>query len=264
MAEKEILHLNFIKSGNGYPVVILHGLFGMLDNWKTIARSLEENFSVYLIDQRNHGKSPHTDAHSYKLMAEDLYTFFIQHKITSAHIIGHSMGGKTAMQFALDHPEKVNKLIVVDMGIKRYQGGHDEIFDALKSVDLTKIKARKDAEQQLSEKVDDPGVQQFLLKNLSGIPGGNYHWKFNLDALFANYETEILTGIGEGRNYAGEVLFVRGELSKYIRDEDWESIQSVFPKAKLLTVKDSGHWVHAEKPKELLEIIITFLFMMEQ
>lgn len=252
------MELNYIKSGSGYPVIILHGLFGMSDNWKTIARSLENFFTVYLVDQRNHGKSPHLPEHSYQLMADDLYAFFEQQQISSANIIGHSMGGKTAMQFVLQHPEKVNKLIVVDMGIKRYPAGHDNIFDALRSIDLSVIHSRKDAEQIMAEKLADTTIQQFLLKNLTRETHGNYRWKFNLEALAANYENEILAPIKTTNTYTGEVLFVRGGRSNYILSEDWDSIQDVFPNAILNTVKDSGHWVHAEKPNELLNIIFSF------
>jgi len=252
------MELNYVKSGAGYPVIILHGLFGMLDNWKSITRSLEEKFTVYLIDQRNHGKSPHLPEHSYQLMADDLNHFFIQQQIASAHIIGHSMGGKTAMQFALQHPQKVDKLVVVDMGIKRYNGGHDSIFDALRALDLASIHSRKDAEKEMAEKVLDITVQQFLLKNLTRETNGNYKWKFNLEALSANYDNEILAPIKISEKYSGEVLFVRGGKSNYILNEDWDSIQNVFPNAVLNTVKNTGHWVHSQKPEELLKILFTF------
>ena len=253
------MELNYIKSGSGYPIIILHGLFGMLDNWKTIARSLEEKFTVYLIDQRNHGKSPHTPEHSYQLMADDLSVFFTHHQISKAHIIGHSMGGKTAMQFALQHPEKVNKLIIVDMGIKRYPGGHDSIFDALQSIDLKTIHSRKDAEILMADKLSDITVQQFLLKNLSRNVNGSYRWKFNLEALSANYDDEILAPVKVLNTFTGDVLFVRGENSKYIVNEDWDDIQKVFPNAILKIVEDSGHWVHAEQPEAFLHIVLTFI-----
>ncbi|MBC8047997.1 MAG: alpha/beta fold hydrolase, partial [Fimbriimonadaceae bacterium] len=161
------MQLNFVKSGSGEALIILHGLFGMLDNWKSVSKELENYFTVYLIDQRNHGKSPHTPEHSYKLMSADLFEFFTHQNISSAKIIGHSMGGKTAMQFALDHPSLIQKLIIVDMGIKRYSGGHDNIFDALFSVDLSKIHYRSDAEKILLDKIPDFSTRQFVLKNIT-------------------------------------------------------------------------------------------------
>ncbi len=252
------MKLHFIKSGSGHPLIILHGLFGMLDNWKSIARQLENNFTVYLIDQRNHGKSPHVPEHSYILMAQDLNDFFIQHNISSANIIGHSMGGKTAMQFALNFPDKVDKLMVVDMGIKRYPGGHDAIFEALQSLKLSEIHSRKDAEVALSTLLSDIGVQQFLLKNLTRTSEGVYHWKFNLEALFANYNNEILGPVKATQSYSGAVEFVRGENSKYIINSDWDAIQNVFPNATLITVANAGHWVHADNPVELLKSINSF------
>ncbi len=252
------MELNYIKSGSGFPVIILHGLFGMLDNWKSISKNLETKFTVYLVDQRNHGKSPHAPEHSYQLMADDLNEFFGQQQISSAHIIGHSMGGKTAMQFALQHPEKVNKLVVVDMGIKQYPGGHDAIFDALLSFDLCAIHSRKEAEIEMTKKISDIAVQQFLLKNLSREINGNYRWKFNLEALSANYENEIIAAVKPSNIYRGEVLFIRGERSNYILNDDWDDIQKIFPNSVLNTINDSGHWVHAEKPEDLIKVIFTF------
>mgnify|MGYP000078267359 CR=1 FL=1 len=250
--------LNFKSIGQGKPLIILHGLFGMLDNWQTIARALENEFTLYLVDQRNHGKSPHTDQHSYKLMANDLLEFMTQQGIPQSNILGHSMGGKTAMQFALDYPEMVNKLIVVDMGVKQYEGGHDTIFDALKSVDLNSITNRHEADVQLSKYINSIGVKQFLLKNLTREPDGSYHWKFNLKALSDNYQN-ILASIDGDFSFEGETLFIRGSLSDYIPDADWEAITKLFPMAKLETISNAGHWVHADQPEALLSAIRQFL-----
>ncbi len=250
--------LNFKSIGQGKPLIILHGLFGMLDNWQTIARALENEFTLYLVDQRNHGKSPHTDQHSYKLMANDLLEFMTQQGIPQSNILGHSMGGKTAMQFALDYPEMVNKLIVVDMGVKQYEGGHDTIFDALKSVELNSITNRHEADVQLSKYINSIGVKQFLLKNLTREPDGSYHWKFNLKALSDNYQN-ILASIDGDFSFEGETLFIRGSLSDYIPDEDWKTITKLFPQAKLETIVNAGHWVHADQPEALLSAIRQFL-----
>ncbi len=253
------MKLNYKLYGSGPPLIILHGLFGMLDNWKSIGKNLEDSFTVYLIDQRNHGKSPHTSEHSYKLMSDDLKAFFELHQISKAHIIGHSMGGKTAMQFALDQPEKVNSLIVIDMGIKTYPAGHDIIFDALKSIDIKEINNRKEAQDLLAEKISDFGVLQFLLKNLTRNLDGSYQWKFNLDSLSTNYDSEILVSILSIKSFKGKTLFIRGENSNYILNEDWDSIQEIFPNSKLLTIKNAGHWVNADQPDELIKEVKLFL-----
>mgnify|MGYP003434073377 FL=1 len=251
--------LNFKTLGQGKPLIILHGLFGMLDNWQSVAKVLEHDFTLYLVDQRNHGKSPHTAQHSYKLMAEDLRDFMLREGIPQSNILGHSMGGKTAMQFALDFPEMVEKLIIVDIGIKRYDSGHDHIFEALQSVQLNNITNRNDAELQLTQFIHQPGVKQFLLKNLTREPDGTYHWKFNLAALNDNYENNILSAINSDIPFEGETLFIRGENSDYITFEDWPQILQLFPNANLSTVNDAGHWVHADNPQSLIKIIQEFL-----
>lgn len=252
------MQLNFKSTGQGEPLIILHGLFGMLDNWQSVARALENHFTLYLVDQRNHGKSPHLDEHSYKLMASDLREFMLQQGIPQSNLLGHSMGGKTAMQFALDYPEMVTKLIVVDMGIKQYEGGHDTIFEALKSVELNVITNRQEADVQLSKYIQSIGVKQFLLKNLTREPDGSYHWKFNLKALSENYDN-ILSSINSEIPFEGETLFIRGSLSDYIPDADWEAITKLFPMAKLETIQNAGHWVHAEQPEALISAIRQFL-----
>ncbi len=253
------MQLNFKALGQGPPLIILHGLFGMLDNWQTIAKVLEANYSLYLIDQRNHGKSPHTAEHSYKLMAADLKDFMLQQGIPKSSILGHSMGGKTAMQFAFDYPEAIDKLIVVDMGIKPYKGGHDTIFDALQSVKVDLIHSRNEAEQQLSGFIHNQGIKQFLLKNLTRNADGKYSWKFNLEALFNNYDENILCGVTSDYPFDGDTLFVRGEQSDYILDADWPQIQNLFPLATLTTIADAGHWVHGDNPIELIKCIKSFL-----
>ena len=253
------MQLNYIKSGTGPNLIILHGLFGMLDNWKTLGKQLEKYFTVYLVDQRNHGKSPHTPEHSYQLMADDLKEFMLQQNISTTYLLGHSMGGKTAMQFALNYPEMVEKLIVVDMGIKRYESGHDHVFDAIHAVDLTKVHSRNDAEKMLFEFIDAEGTRQFILKNLTRNTNGTYQWKFNPEALTNNFETEILAPVKTGRVFDKPTLFIRGERSQYILNEDWEEIQLLFPNSNLHTIENAGHWVHADQPEKLLVAVIDFL-----
>jgi len=252
------MNLNYKEYGQGDPIIILHGLFGTLDNWQTIARKLAKNYSVFLIDQRNHGRSSHTDAIDYPLMAADLHEFMLEMGMYQAHIIGHSMGGKTAMQFALEYPDMVDKLVIVDITPKAYVGGHQTIFEALFSLDLDKLKNRKEADAILSERIDEFGVRQFLLKNLTREKEGTYKWKMNLPVIHKHYE-DILAAIESDYPFEKSTLFIKGEKSNYITEEDIPLIQSLFPEAKLETVEDAGHWVHAEKPKELLEMVTNFL-----
>ncbi|MFK8006870.1 MAG: alpha/beta fold hydrolase [Saprospiraceae bacterium] len=252
------MKLNYKEFGQGDPVIILHGLFGTSDNWQTIAKKIAENYSVYIIDQRNHGRSPHDDEFNYKVMAEDLKNFMESHWIYSARIIGHSMGGKTAMQFATDYPDMVEKLVVVDIANESYEGGHEVIFNALLGLDLEKVESRKEADALLQTQIEDFGVRQFLLKNLTRSKDGKYIWKMNLPIIHQNYQA-ILSKIEGDEVFEGATLFVKGGLSKYVTEANFETTKHFFPNAKLETIENVGHWVHAEAPKELLEILEKFL-----
>jgi esterase len=269
-----MIQLNYKEFGQGNPVIILHGLFGTLDNWQTIAKQLGETHLVYILDLRNHGKSPHTGGvMNYHIMAEDVAMFMQQNWIHSATIIGHSMGGKVAMQMSMDYSDLVEKLVVVDIAPKKYKGGHEEIFDALLHLDLSKLTDRKVAEVYLMDKLkNDVGTVQFLLKNLSrhlntvdagnpvdsGKGVANFEWKMNLSVLHRDYHI-LMDNFEVTETFDKDTLFIRGGNSNYIRDADFETIKSIFPKAKLETVEGAGHWVHAEKPKELLEELLKFL-----
>lgn len=256
------LELNYKTFGQGDPVIILHGLFGTLDNWQTIARQLAETHTVFILDQRNHGRSPHADVHDYPTLAEDLRQFMEAHWMyDGAHIVGHSMGGKTAMQFALTHPDLVKKLVVVDIAPKAYQGGHFEIFEALQAMDLDNIADRKEAEAFLAERIHELDVRQFLMKNLSrktGEGATGFEFKMNLPVLWKHYP-DILAAV-TGEPFEGEALFIRGSRSKHVVLPDDEGlIKTLFPKAEIKTVEGAGHWVHAEKPEELLGLVSGFL-----
>lgn len=252
------MELNYKEFGQGDPVIILHGLFGTSDNWQTLAKKLAENYSVYIIDLRNHGRSPHDDEFNYKIMSEDLKDFMESHWIYSARIIGHSMGGKVAMQFALDHPDMIEKLVIVDIANESYKGGHEVIFNALLDLDLEKTKSRKEADAFLESQIKDFGVRQFLLKNLTRNKAGQYVWKMNLTVIHQNYQS-ILSKIDGEEAFEGATLFAKGGLSKYITESNFETTKHFFPNAKLEIIENVGHWVHAEAPKELLEILEKFL-----
>ncbi|MEN0004603.1 MAG: alpha/beta fold hydrolase [Bacteroidota bacterium] len=252
------MNLNFKELGQGPPLVVLHGLFGMLDNWQTLAKRFAQHHTVYLVDQRNHGRSPHASPMDYPTMAEDLHDFLVDKWIHHAHILGHSMGGKTAMEFALQYPDMVDQLIVVDIAPKAYQGGHQVIFDALLALDLSQVKSRSDASTFLESRIEEVGVRQFLLKNLSRAKEGGYRWKMNLPVIHEHYPS-ILATIEPDRTFEGETLFIRGGQSNYVQANDFPTISSFFPKAQVVTVEQAGHWVHAEAPEALLQHVSTFL-----
>jgi len=251
------MDLNYKEFGQGDPVVILHGLFGTLDNWQTMAKQLAKDYTVIIVDQRNHGRSPHADNMNYSLMAEDLKELLENNWIYKARIIGHSMGGKTAMQFALDYPDMVEQLAVIDIGPKVYKGNHEGIFEALNRVNLAAIEGRKEADAVLAETIEDYGVRQFLLKNLSRNKEGGYRWKMNLPVIQKHYE-DILANIEANEVYEGPALFVGGGKSDYISQEDLEEIKALFPDANMEIVEKSGHWIHAEAPKELYSLLTDF------
>ncbi len=265
------MELNYKSFGQGDPVIILHGLFGTLDNWQTIARQLAESYSVFILDQRNHGRSPHSDTHDYRAMAEDLRQFMESHWMyDGAHVIGHSMGGKTAMQFALTHPDLVKKLVVVDIAPKAYPGGHFEIFEALQAMDLDNIADRKEAEAFLAERIAEEDVRQFLMKNLTrknppsgGQGGGGFEFKMNLPVLWKHYP-DILAAVDGlppwGEPFEGPTLFIRGGRSKHVTlPEDEALIKKLFPNSEIKTVEGAGHWVHAERGGELLGMVRAFI-----
>ena len=250
--------LNFKSFGQGDPIIILHGLFGTLDNWQTIAKKLAEHYTVYIVDQRNHGRSPHFEEMDYELMASDIKAFMESQWIYSCHLIGHSMGGKTAMQFAADYPDILEKLIVVDIAPKVYEGGHQAIFDALFSLDLDQIQSRKEADQLLATQIEDFGIRQFLLKNLTRSKEGGYQWKMNLPIIYQSYSS-ILSTIEPSEPFEKETLFIRGGQSNYIQSSDELLIKAQFPMATIQTIESAGHWVHAEAPNALLDMVLSFL-----
>lgn len=252
------MELFYREFGQGNPVVILHGLFGFSDNWQTIAKGLADQHLVVTPDLRNHGRSPHVPGHSYPEMAGDLKTFMEARWIFSAALVGHSMGGKVAMQLALSHPDLVERLVVVDIAPGAAEDNHSYIFDALLGMDLSKMKTRQEAEAYLAERITDTGTRQFLLKNITREDDGSFTWKMNLPALWQHFD-DILAPVESNEPFDKPVLFVRGGNSGYIKDSDFPLIQSLFPQAEIVTVEGAGHWVHADKPAELLTILKKFL-----
>lgn len=244
--------------GQGKPLIILHGLFGSSDNWMSVAKELQEHYKIYLVDQRNHGQSPHSEEFSYQAMAEDLNEFIDDHKIENPSVMGHSMGGKTAMNFALNHTDKWDKLIVVDMAPRAYPVHHGTILEGLKSIDLAGLRSRGDADKQLAKYVSEAGIRQFLLKNLARKQDGGFEWKINLPVIDKNIEA-MGEGIEPRLAIEKDVLFIRGENSDYLQDKDNILIVQLFPNSEVKTVKNAGHWVHAEQPDVVIEMVTEFL-----
>lgn len=259
------MKLFYRKIGEGKPLIILHGLFGQSDNWNSIGKQLSElGYAVYLVDVRNHGQSPHSDSWNYQVMSDDVLELINDcglSKNGEVILLGHSMGGKVAMQFAIDHQKLLDKLIIVDIAPKYYQPHHQNIIKGLLSVDLNQLKTRKEADAILSEYIQDIGTKQFLLKNLyrnDDTSENEYSWRFNLEVISSQIET-IGESLSEGATSNTPTLFIKGSKSNYIHNDDLELIQKVFPKSILETIDDAGHWLHAEKPKAFLEAIIKFI-----
>jgi esterase len=252
----------FRKTGEGKPLIILHGVFGMSDNWMTIAKELAtHNFSVYTPDARNHGRSPHHDEFTFEAMAEDILELMNDEKISMASLIGHSMGGRTAMVFSSRYPERVDKLIVVDMSSRAYPSANQAVMAAMRTLDLKKISSRKEAEKKLQTALNgDATTTQFLLKSLYWKEGAEKElaWRFNLDAIEKNMSAAA-EPLNEKINFVGPTLFIRGAKSNYITSEDEPLIKQHFPEAIIKTVPDAGHWIHAENPKGFMDAVLPFL-----
>jgi pimeloyl-ACP methyl ester carboxylesterase len=249
--------LHYKEIGEGKPLVILHGLFGTSDNWQTHAKKLSEYYRVILVDQRNHGHSPWSEDFTYEHLADDLERLILHLGIDHFTLIGHSMGGKTAMYYSQKYPTRLEKMVIVDIGIKQYPMHHNEIIKGIKSIDLSTIASRSAAEQAMIPYVDSYGVRQFLLKNLYWIEKGKLAWRMNVDVLEREME-EILAPILPIEVWT-PTLFLRGAMSNYILDEDWDTIEEIFPDSTLETIENAGHWVHSEQPEEFIEKVLGFI-----
>lgn len=254
------LNYKILGEENQEPLFILHGLFGSSDNWHTLGKHFAETYKVYLVDQRNHGESPHSDIFNYEVMVEDFNELVTDLGYNKINLIGHSMGGKTAIGFAASHPEKLNKMVVVDISHKQYPLHHQQILAGLTSIDLNQIKSRSQADKQLSQYIDNLAIRQFLLKNLYWNKSNGdkkLAWHINLPVL--NREIgQIVTEIPFD-TIDVNTLFIRGALSNYILESDYDEIKRKFPNSQIVTIQDAGHWVHAEKRDEFFDLIMDFL-----
>lgn len=254
------MKLFFRQTGDTGPaIVILHGLFGSSDNWLTISKTIaERGYRVFALDQRNHGQSPRADEQDYQSMAADLREFLIDQQLENPILVGHSMGGKTVMQYAMLYPNTFEKLVVVDIAPKPYPIHHAELIRGLKAIDLVGIKGRTEADAVLQQYEPIMAVRQFLLKNLYRNEQGGFDWRLNLPVI----ERELrIVGqeLTNRRIVTDPTLFIRGSESPYILDEDIPAIKRIFPNAQIETIEGAGHWVQAEKPAEFVEVLMGFL-----
>ena len=252
-----ILHSNIFGEGN--PFVILHGFLGMGDNWKTLGRQFSElGFQMHLVDQRNHGRSFHSEDFDYDILAQDLKTYCDTHNLQDIILLGHSMGGKTAMNFATKYPEYVNRLIVADISPRYYPVHHDAILEGLSSLDFSILKKRGDADKALANYVADAGTRMFLLKNLYWVEKGRLGLRINLPVLKAHV-SEVGEALSNHSVFSKPTLFLRGDKSEYIGPKDEGIIHRHFTDAEIETISNAGHWLHTENPKDFYDAVVQFI-----
>lgn len=257
--ENNILHSKIYgKEKSGTPLLVFHGLFGMLDNWGTFGKDFGEFRPVHLLDLRNHGKSFHSDEMSHDDLAEDILNYINSHDLEKVILLGHSLGGKAVMQFAINYPQFLEKLIVVDIAPKSYPPHHQGIIKALQSVDFSIVKSRGDVEDVLSEYIPEKSVVYFLAKSLYWTENKNLAWRFNIKALAEKYSEFVSKAIKFGI-YEGETLFLSGEKSNYILPQDEFAIRQQFPNSKIVVIKNAGHWTQAENPADFHDAVFEFL-----
>ena len=252
------MQLNFKKTGQGKPLVILHGLFGSADNWLSIAKGLDKDYTLYLVDLRNHGDSGQAEEWDYQVMADDLTEFMEEQGLEKTHLLGHSMGGKTAMTLALNHPEKVDRLIVVDIAPRFYPVHHQSILDGLNAIDTDQLQSRKQADDILSQYVEEKGTRQFLLKSLGRDGQGKFVWKINLPIITEKIEN-VSQAIESENSFDHPTLFITGANSRYVQDKDKADIERYFPNSNIIKIKNAGHWIHAEQPEAVIKTVQAFL-----
>lgn len=245
--------------GNGKPMIIIHGFLGMSDNWKTLGTKFAASgYEVHLLDMRNHGRSFHSTDFNYEVMVQDVVTYCKKNNLQKIDLIGHSMGGKVAMKIATDFSFLINKLIVADMSPRAYAPHHQDVMEALNAVDFSNNPTREEVQKTIEKYIEESGVVQFLMKNVYRVTSQHLGFRFNLE-VFNNNEEAIGEALKENSVFKGEALFLKGALSNYIQESDIELIQKHFPNAKIETISNAGHWLHADNPTEFFEKSMVFL-----
>lgn len=253
------MKLNYTSQGSGQPIFLLHGMFGSLSNLRTVGRALTNDYNVIATDLRNHGESPHHIVMDYPTMADDVIELMDALNLPQAHFLGHSMGGKVAMQIALNHSHRVNKLVVADIAPVTYAANrHNSVLEGLQAVAAASPATRREADQLLSTYVKENSVRAFLLKNLIRKNNGKFGLRLFMDGIINNYY-DALTLAPTGKPFSGPTLFIKGADSAYIQDKHRDEVHRLFPNVQLKVIADTGHWLHAEKPDTFNHIVSTFL-----
>jgi esterase len=250
--------LYFRQAGEGEPLLLIHGLFGSLENLGALARPLAETFKVYSLDLPNHGRSPHVNSMNLKSMTDDLLAWLDEQKLQQVHLLGHSLGGKVAMELALRHPQRVKSLIVLDIAPVDYPPHHNQVFAGMLALDSTQLQSRSDADRQLQSHVPETAVRSFLLKNLVREPGGGFSWRMNLSVIHRDYQ-QLIAGNRSNAVFDGNTLFIKGGNSDYLQTKYRSEILERFPRAAIKIVPGTGHWLHAEKPELVARLVKRFL-----
>jgi len=252
------LELFFRSYGSGHPLLILHGLLGASGNWHSLSKNVfSSEYRVLAVDLRNHGRSPHAETFSYEAMTEDLLELMDRESISSAHFLGHSLGGKTAMHFALEHSERVDGLIIADIAPVDYPNRHEALLATLEGLDLSRFSSRSEIDNALAERFSDASFRQFLMKGLHRT-GESFAWTFNLPSIIGGYSSLQEAVLG-WQPHEGPTLFIRGARSDYILDEHMMLIRTLFPYAEVETIEDAGHWIHADAPDRFADLVMKFL-----
>jgi pimeloyl-ACP methyl ester carboxylesterase len=252
------MRLHFRVQGDGPPLIILHGFLGSSENWRVVSQRLGRDFKVYSVDLRNHGRSPHSDLMSYPVMAEDVRELMAEQDLTGPFLLGHSMGGKVAMQLATLHPDSVSKLVIVDIATKAYPPAHRSILSGMRALDLSAYTSFAAIGEALGGSIPDPAVRRFLLKNLAREADGKFYWRLGLNEIIQNYD-QLAGAITAEKRFTKSVCFIRAGLSGFVQDEDLPALREIFPSAEFLVIADAGHWVHIDAAEEFQRVVTTFL-----
>lgn len=252
------MNLHFRTLGEGQPLIILHGLMGSCDNWLTVSKPLSEKYQLFIVDQRNHGRSPWSEEFNYDVMVQDLSDFIHQHNIIDPIILGHSMGGKIAMKFASENPTLLKKLIVVDISPRYYPPHHQDVLAGLNAIDLDILQNRVEADHILSQHISSFDVRQFLLKNLYRNEENKFAWRINLDVINAAIDN-IGEALPSNLTFNKPTLFIGGALSDYINENDKIEIKNTFTNSEVIMIENANHWVQATQPLAFLEAVNNFI-----
>jgi pimeloyl-ACP methyl ester carboxylesterase len=251
------MNLHFEAVGEGSPLLILHGLLGSAENWRSMSRSFGAHYKVFAVDLRNHGRSPHSDNFDYDVMAADVRKFIERQALDRVRLLGHSIGGKAAMRFAVDYSARVDRLVIVDIAPKPYEPSQRNLLETLRALDLSRYKSFGDADAALAAEIPSRSLRRFLLKNLARDENGGLRWRIHLEAIYRNYD-KLTRELAVERTFDKPTLFIRGGRSHYIEDNDAPSIRQIFPKAEIVIVPEAGHWVHVDAPAEFYQTVVNF------